>query len=199
VEEVRRGELLVVGPGEVVPVDGVAAAPVVLDESALTGESRPVEREAGSPIRSGGVNAGPPFELRAVTSAEESSLDVRLQHSLRHDPEVGVLLDRAAVAEHDFQVLVLHLLAPGEDQFQLARSEQVVERMVAGLRRCGVRAHGRVRAAVDGPADEIGRTALAYGADLIVMGSRRLPALTALLLGKVSNGRPPVHRPLGTS
>jgi heavy metal translocating P-type ATPase len=73
VEEVRRGDLLVVGPGEVVPVDGVAAAAVVLDESALTGESRPVEREAGSPIRSGAVDAGPPFELRAVTSAAEST------------------------------------------------------------------------------------------------------------------------------
>jgi nucleotide-binding universal stress UspA family protein len=94
----------------------------------------------------------------------------------------------AAVAEHDSQVLVLHLLAPGEDELQLALSEQLVERTVAGLRRCGVRARGRVRAAVHGPADEIARTALGYGADLIVMGSRRLPALTALLRGSVSHG-----------
>jgi nucleotide-binding universal stress UspA family protein len=94
----------------------------------------------------------------------------------------------AAVAEHDSQVLVLHLLAPGEDELQLALSEQLVGRVVAGLRRCGVRARGRVRAPVHGPADEIGRTALGYGADLIVMGSRRLPALTDLLRGSVSHG-----------
>ena len=58
VEQVRRGDLLLVGPGEVVPVDGLAGAPAVLDESALTGESRPVERPAGTPVRSGAVNAG---------------------------------------------------------------------------------------------------------------------------------------------
>jgi heavy metal translocating P-type ATPase len=73
VEEVRRGDLLLVGSGEVVPVDGVAPAAAVLDESALTGESRPVELRAGARVRSGGINAGGPFDLRAVTTAEEST------------------------------------------------------------------------------------------------------------------------------
>jgi heavy metal translocating P-type ATPase len=73
VEEVRRGDLLLVGPGEVVAVDGVTTAAAVLDESALTGESRPVERGARTLVRSGAVNAGGPFDLRAVTTAEEST------------------------------------------------------------------------------------------------------------------------------
>jgi len=73
VEAVRRGHLLLVGPGEVVAVDGVTTAPAVLDESALTGESRPVEREAGPLVRSGAVNAGGAFDLRAVMTAEEST------------------------------------------------------------------------------------------------------------------------------
>jgi nucleotide-binding universal stress UspA family protein len=96
----------------------------------------------------------------------------------------------AAVAEHDSQVLVLHLLEPGAGELQFALSEQLVERTVAGLRRCGVRARGRVRVRIARrePADEIARTALGYGADLIVMGSRRLPALAALLRGSVSRG-----------
>jgi heavy metal translocating P-type ATPase len=71
--EVRRGDLLLVRPGEVVAVDGLAAGPAVIDESALTGESRPVERQAGSLVRSGCLNAGGPFDLRAVTTAEEST------------------------------------------------------------------------------------------------------------------------------
>src|SRR5215472_4327324 len=73
IEDVRRGDLLLVGPGEVVAVDGTTSGPAVLDESALTGESRPVEREAGALVRSGAVNAGGPFDMRAVTTAEEST------------------------------------------------------------------------------------------------------------------------------
>ncbi|HXM53854.1 MAG TPA: universal stress protein [Candidatus Dormibacteraeota bacterium] len=98
----------------------------------------------------------------------------------------------AAVAERTAQVLVLHLLAPDEGELELAMSAELVERMVGGLRRCGIRARGRVRAGGRGTAGEIASTAHAYGADLIVMGSRRLPALTALLHGSVSNGV--VHR-----
>jgi heavy metal translocating P-type ATPase len=71
---VKQGDRLLVKPGEVVPVDGVVAGgTAVLDESALTGESRPVERLAGDTVRSGVVNAGPPFDLRALTTAEEST------------------------------------------------------------------------------------------------------------------------------
>jgi heavy metal translocating P-type ATPase len=72
-EEVGRGDLLLVGPGEVVPVDGVAVTKVVLDESTLTGESRPSERGPGGLVRSGSVNAGAPFDLRAVSMAENST------------------------------------------------------------------------------------------------------------------------------
>lgn len=96
----------------------------------------------------------------------------------------------AAVAELDAQVLVLHLLAPGDGDLQLAMSARLAEDMVAGLRRCGVRARGRVRGGGRGTAREIAGTAAGYGADLVVMGSRRLPALAALLRGSVSQGAP---------
>jgi heavy metal translocating P-type ATPase len=72
--EVRKGDLLLVKPGEVVPVDGaIASEVVVLDESALTGESRPAKRHHGDIVRSGVVNAGPPFDMSAMTTAEEST------------------------------------------------------------------------------------------------------------------------------
>ncbi|MFM7719338.1 MAG: heavy metal translocating P-type ATPase [Actinomycetota bacterium] len=74
VERVVPGDRLLVRPGEVVPVDGVlTSARCVLDEAALTGESRPVEREQGDAVRSGAVNAGPAFDLRAVATSEEST------------------------------------------------------------------------------------------------------------------------------
>ena len=46
IDEVGLGDRLFVKTGEVVPVDGVLEGDAVLDESALTGESRPVERPA---------------------------------------------------------------------------------------------------------------------------------------------------------
>ncbi len=74
IETVRAGDLLMVKPGEIVPVDGVISDPLaVLDESALTGEALPVERRTGERARSGAVNAGGPFDLRAVATADAST------------------------------------------------------------------------------------------------------------------------------
>jgi heavy metal translocating P-type ATPase len=73
-DEVLPGDLLLVQPGEVVPVDGVVRGDVaVVDESALTGEPMPVEHHDGDAVRSGVVNAGGPFDLRATTSARDST------------------------------------------------------------------------------------------------------------------------------
>ena len=74
IEAVAPGDLLLVKKGEVVPVDGlVETGTAVLDESALTGESRPVERGRGEQVRSGAVNAGSSLDLRAVAIAAEST------------------------------------------------------------------------------------------------------------------------------
>ena len=73
-EEVAVGEVVMVGPGEVVPLDGrLEAGPAVLDESALTGEAVPVERGMGETVRSGVVNGGGPFDLRVTTLAADST------------------------------------------------------------------------------------------------------------------------------
>ena len=74
VGDVHEGDLLLVKSGDVVPVDGVVeGSPAVLDDSALTGESRPVVRDAGAPVSSGAVNAGSAFDLRATATAERST------------------------------------------------------------------------------------------------------------------------------
>lgn len=71
---VQPGDRLLVRPGEVVPVDGVVrGASGVLDESALTGESRLVTREDGDTVSSGVVNAGSPFDLVAIATADAST------------------------------------------------------------------------------------------------------------------------------
>ncbi len=71
---VEVGDRILVKPGEVVPVDGsVTGVTAVLDESALTGEARLATREPGDPVSSGTVNAGAPFDLVAVATAEHST------------------------------------------------------------------------------------------------------------------------------
>ena len=74
IAEVREGDRLLVKPGEVVPVDGLMTSEAaVLDESALTGESMPVEHLISDRVRSGAVNVGAPFDMRALTTADEST------------------------------------------------------------------------------------------------------------------------------
>jgi heavy metal translocating P-type ATPase len=73
IEEVALGDRLMVKTGEVVPVDGMLESNAVLDEAALTGESRPVERPRADLVRSGAVNAGASFDLHATATAEDST------------------------------------------------------------------------------------------------------------------------------
>ncbi len=100
VDEVRPGDLLVVPSGEAIPVDAVLRSPqAVLDESMLTGESRPVERTTGERLASGAVNAGGPIELRASATAADSTYSglVRLVEKAQSERAPFVrLADRAA-------------------------------------------------------------------------------------------------------
>ena len=74
IEAVAIGDMLLVRAGEVIPVDGaVMGAEALIDESALTGEPLPVLRRALDPVRSGTVNAGEPFAMRASATAGEST------------------------------------------------------------------------------------------------------------------------------
>ncbi|HEY5117343.1 MAG TPA: HAD-IC family P-type ATPase, partial [Nakamurella sp.] len=73
VDDVAVGDRLLVGTGEIVPVDGRLLSAAVLDESALTGEPLPVERIIGDDVRSGVVNAGQPIDLLATATAAAST------------------------------------------------------------------------------------------------------------------------------
>ncbi len=75
IDEVKPGEFLLVKPGEIVPVDGIVIGDTaILDESALTGESRPVEHRDRDQVQSGTVNAASsPFKMQAIATAKEST------------------------------------------------------------------------------------------------------------------------------
>ena len=102
VDEVALGDVLAVKPGEVVPVDGIVHyGSAVLDESSLTGESRPVRLEPGTPVRSGGSNCAGPFELKVTAIASESTYAaiIRLVRTAEQSKAPFVrLADRYALA-----------------------------------------------------------------------------------------------------
>ena len=69
-EELEVGDVVLVEAGDVIPVDGEVIDGVAeVDESAVTGESRVVTKEASDRVPSGVVNTGGPFDLLATATA----------------------------------------------------------------------------------------------------------------------------------
>ncbi len=75
VEAVVHGDVVVVRPGERVPVDGkVLSGHSSIDESMITGESIPVEKSTGDTVIGGTVNKGGSFEFEATRVGSETTL-----------------------------------------------------------------------------------------------------------------------------
>src|SRR5215469_13189041 len=71
---IEPGDRLVVRKGDVVPIDGaVIEGLAVLDQSALTGESIPVQKKVGDGVMSGATNVGEAFHLLTTRRAAEST------------------------------------------------------------------------------------------------------------------------------
>lgn len=75
VEEIERGDLVRVRPGERIPVDGtVRTGRSDADESAITGESVPVPKAPGDPVLAGTVNGRGALEVEATKLATETTI-----------------------------------------------------------------------------------------------------------------------------
>jgi Cu+-exporting ATPase len=74
-ESVGRGEIVVVRPGERLPVDGeIVEGSSQLDESLLTGESLPQEKSVGDPVTGGSINGDGLLAIATTQVGEESML-----------------------------------------------------------------------------------------------------------------------------
>lgn len=72
--EVVRGDLILVKPGEKVPVDGkVESGQAAVNQAALTGESLPVEKRAGDEVFMGTINTNGSIEVVAQRVGEETT------------------------------------------------------------------------------------------------------------------------------
>ncbi len=75
VEQVRRGDVFVVRPGESIPVDGeVLEGGSAVNEAALTGESAPVDKAPGDSVSAATVNQSGFLQCRATRVGEDTTL-----------------------------------------------------------------------------------------------------------------------------
>jgi len=75
VEEVRVGDLLLVRPGEKLPMDGTVRAGVsAVNQAPITGESVPVEKAPGDPVYAGTLNGHGALEVKVTRRVEDTTL-----------------------------------------------------------------------------------------------------------------------------
>ncbi|PSJ79762.1 heavy metal translocating P-type ATPase [Neisseria iguanae] len=100
VAKLQRGDVVVVKPGEVVPVDGtVLAGESEVNEAMLTGESLPVAKRADDKVIAGTLNAASPLIIRTDTADRETRLShivKLLDRALAQKPRVAELAEKYA-------------------------------------------------------------------------------------------------------
>lgn len=101
VSQVKPGNIIIIKPYEIVPVDGVLmSGRATLDESSLTGESLPVDRKSGESVLSGAINGHSAINIKATATAKDSQYEqiIKLVREAESQPAPFVrLADRYAV------------------------------------------------------------------------------------------------------
>jgi cation-transporting ATPase V len=100
VEQVRRGDVLLVRPGDKIPVDAIVlSGDSAVDESMLTGESIPVEKHPGSLIVGATLNVAGALRVRATAVGADTALAQLVglvERAQASKPQIQRLADRVA-------------------------------------------------------------------------------------------------------
>ena len=100
VEDVQSGTIIIVRPGEKIPVDGVVTEGYSsVDESMVSGESIPVEKVAGNEVIGATINKSGSFKYRATKVGRESMLSQiinMVQEAQGSKPPIAKLADKIA-------------------------------------------------------------------------------------------------------
>jgi Cu+-exporting ATPase len=115
--EIRRGDHILVRPGDRVPVDGVIiAGRSAMDESMITGEPLPVLREIGDEVVGGTISTDGRLTLRATGVGQESALAqivAMVESAQSAKPPVQRLADRIAAVFVPTVLVIAFLTAAG--------------------------------------------------------------------------------------
>lgn len=100
VSELQQGDLVLVRPGASVPADGeIVEGDSSLDESMITGESKPVDKEQGDEVIGGTINGDGSLRVRITATGDETALAgiMRLvEEAQQSKSKTQILADRAA-------------------------------------------------------------------------------------------------------
>ncbi len=136
VEEIRKGDQFVVRPGENIPVDGVILeGHTAVNEAALTGESIPVDKDAGDTVASATINQSGFIRCEATRVGEDTTLSQIIQmvsDAAATKAPIAKVADRVsgifvpAVIAIAFVTIVVWLLVGESIGFALARGISVL-------------------------------------------------------------------------
>jgi len=113
VEEIQEGDIIEIKPGEKIVIDGeVLSGEGSVDESSLTGESKPIYKSVGSEIVSGAVNLDSVIRYKATKAFNNSTLSTivtLLEESLGKKPKIEKLANQLS----GYFSLIILILAVG--------------------------------------------------------------------------------------
>ncbi len=136
VEQVSKGDIFVVKPGENIPVDGeIIEGSSAVNESALTGESIPVDKTAGDTISAATLNTSGYLKCKATRVGEDTTLSQIIQmvsDAAATKAPIAKIADKVsgvfvpAVIAIAFVTIVIWLIAGQSIGFALARGISVL-------------------------------------------------------------------------
>lgn len=135
-EQVKIGDVFVVRAGEKIPVDGeVIKGESAVDESALTGESIPVDKSVGDSVSAATINQSGYIECRAVSVGEDTTISKiikMVEDASSSKAPIAKIADKVSgifvptVIAISFITLIVWLIAGKSIGFSLARSISVL-------------------------------------------------------------------------
>jgi len=136
VDKLQSGDKILIKPGEKIPADGgIAKGSTSINESMLTGESKPVEKEKGDKVIGGSINGEGSIEVTVENLGEDSYLSkviTMVQEAQKSKSKTQNLVDKAALwltiiaLTVGFTTLITWYLIRGDLTFAIARMATVM-------------------------------------------------------------------------
>lgn len=168
--ELRVGDLVLINPGERLPVDGrVVTGHSYVDQATITGESTPAEKAAGAAVYAGTINQSGALEVRAEKLGRDTSFGKiieAVEHAERSRAPVQKIADRYA------GYLVYLAIGCAIVTFLVTRNVRSTISVIIVAGACGI--------AAGTPLAILGAIGRAARAGVIIKGGRYLEALWAV-------------------